>query len=284
MRMIRSGLLTSAVLTAAAGALMIPAAAQQPKPASAASIDVLGVRLGMTAAEAAKVARSANSSYQLTTGQPFRFDVLPNVGFNEIATLRAPQSPDGKVGQDGLDIRLTQPPNTPLVYHVARNKQFGEPERPTVANLIAGLREKYGREDVVNPSPTEPGVEWRMAFWIYDANGQHLPKAQAQQVVTGCSQMWETQYLQQLQVPANRNGFRAGNGTDCGNHIAVRVTLFPSNQFTGAPGLATQFNVMAVHMALYKDHLTKSLALLEQAEQQQLNQQQQKANQVKPKL
>lgn len=124
-----------------------PATAAAPKGFA---VDVVGVRLGMTRPQAAAAVHAANPGFQVNTEPAFHFDLLPSVAFSEITS--AQYSPgDGVHGQESLALRFTQPPNQALLWYVLRNKEYAEPERPTAANVIAALREKYGREGGSRP-------------------------------------------------------------------------------------------------------------------------------------
>lgn len=141
------------VVPSAPAAQQAGAPAPKAAPATAAApkgfaVDVVGVRLGMTRPQAA--VHAANPGFQVNTEPAFHFDLLPSVAFSEITS--AQYSPgDGVHGQESLALRFTQPPNQALLWYVLRNKEYAEPERPTAANVIAALREKYGREGGSRP-------------------------------------------------------------------------------------------------------------------------------------
>jgi hypothetical protein len=98
--------------------------------------------------------------------------------------LRAP-NPGGPSAVSGDDFTLfiTYAPNEAFLWGISRNMGFGrEDSRPTVENTLAGLRKKYG------PESTQQ-VNSRL-IWIYDAQGQQVMGAKADDIYSKCSQTW----------------------------------------------------------------------------------------------
>ncbi len=107
------------------------------------------------------------------------------------------------------------------------------------ANLIAALREKYGPEDGSATAPAvakASGFELRDAYWIYDANGQRLPKQRAAQLAMTCTQIWASSYLDRLKLPQNPT-FTNPNAANCFGNTVVLAYLTPTTPgVTGPPG------------------------------------------------
>ena len=276
----------SLLATALVAAFPPSSAAQQAQaPAAGHSVDIAGVRLGMSSQQAAAAVRTANPRFQISTNPAVRFDLLPNVAFNEVVYAR--HAGDAAHGQESIDLKFTQPPNQPLLWSIQRNKQYADAERPTAANLIAALREKYGTEDGSTMPPAvakASGVELRDAYWIFDAHGQRLPRQRASQLAATCTQIWESSYLDRLKLPRNP-AFTNPNAANCFENTAVTAYLTPTTPgVTGPPGLVLALVVKAVNMNLYRAHYEASEKFLSQAAEASGNSQQEKAKQVKPKL
>jgi len=278
-------LVTAFLPSSAAQQAKGPNTAPATAPAPGHPVDLVGIRLGMTAQQAAAAVRAANPGFQISNNPAFRFDLLPNVAFNEVVYAR--KTGDATHGQESIDLKFTQPPNQAMLWSIQRNKQYADQERPTVANLIAGLREKYGPEDGSMTPPAvakASGVELRDAYWIFDINGQKLPRQRAAQLAATCTAIWESSYLDRLKLPQNPK-FTNPNAANCWENTAVTAYFTPTTPgVTGPAGLTLELVVKAVNMNLYRAHYEASEKFLRQAEQSDINQQQQKAKQAKPAL
>jgi len=79
-----------------------------------------------------------------------------------------------------LDVSLTAPPSRQVVWHIVR---FTRRLHANHANVLATLREKYGKESFAglgNGTITTDDRNIGMLFWIYDEHGSRAPMPAAQ--------------------------------------------------------------------------------------------------------
>jgi len=147
--------------------LKLPEVAKMP--------DVVGVHLGMTLPQALQI---LHAQYPRDQFQEIPFDYIPDrkleYGFN---ILRP-----GAVGPDATEaiVSLTAPPSHQVVWHIVR---FTRRLHANHANVLATLREKYGKESFAglgNGTITTDERSIGMLFWIYDEQGKRGPMPAAQ--------------------------------------------------------------------------------------------------------
>jgi hypothetical protein len=147
--------------------LKLPEVAKMP--------DVVGVHLGMTVPQALQI---LHGQYPRDQFQEIPFDYIPDrkleYGFN---ILRP-----GAVGPDATEaiVSLTAPPSHQVVWHIVR---FTRRLHANHANVLASLREKYGKESFAglgNGTMTTDERNIGMLFWIYDEHGSRAPMPAAQ--------------------------------------------------------------------------------------------------------
>lgn len=144
------------------------------------SLDVVGIRLGMTTKEAAAALRADNPRLMLApTTQPlegFAQPLLLSIIGNEGATT----GPTGEVARaaENIELLFTTPPSPETVWAVKRVYSFATKERPDLQATIDALRKKYGPESIA-PSPDVRDQSKFMA-WVYDAQGKSMGPGGAQ--------------------------------------------------------------------------------------------------------
>ena len=136
--------------------------------------DVVGVRLGMSEQQALQILRGqyprerfqeipASGIFPTNLKADYGFNVLPT---NEIAT--------------DVVVSLTAPPSRQVVWHLVR---FTRRLHANHANVLATLREKYGKESFAgqaNGSKTTDDRNIGTLFWIFDEQGNRAPMPSAQ--------------------------------------------------------------------------------------------------------
>src|SRR6266446_9600220 len=144
--------------------LKLPEVAKMP--------DVVGVHLGMTLPQALQI---LHGQYPLDQFQEIPYDYIPDrkleYGFNVL--------PTGEIATDVV-VSLTAPPSRQVVWHIVR---FTRRLHANHANVLATLREKYGKESFAasaNGSKTTDERNIGMLFWIYDEQGKREPMPAAQ--------------------------------------------------------------------------------------------------------
>jgi hypothetical protein len=212
---------------------------------------------------------------------PFRFDLLPNVGFVDLMNLRT-----NEASQEAVDLFLTMPPNQEFIWYVSRSINYDGDARPTAANVLTSLRQKYGQEDGSMMAPQVAksyGVESIDAYWVFDANGKKVAPPQAKGYAANCTQGFENSDLTPLKLPPNPNQW-VRNNINCGEVTMVFANWQPTMPMNGPPGLVLRLQVRAYNSLLHRSAFEASQALMQQAEGKQADKEKQKANQVKPAL
>ena len=151
--------------------------------AKAGFLDVVGIKLGMPAKEAVDALKAHNAGFKPTPNTLYEYEALPGVVMTPELVASNPAGPTASAG-DYFNLFMTYAPNEAFLWGIVRNLGFGrEDSRPTVENTLAGLRKKYGPE-----STRQPGGE--RLIWIYDAQGQQVMGAKADDIYSKCSQTW----------------------------------------------------------------------------------------------
>jgi hypothetical protein len=150
--------------------------------AKAGFLDVVGIKLGMPAKEAVDALQAHNAGFKPTPLTLYEYVALPGVVMTPVLRAPNPGGPNAVSGDD-FTLFVTYAPNEAFLWGISRNMGFGrEDSRPTVENTLAGLRKKYG------PESTQQ-VNSRL-IWIYDAQGQQVMGAKADDIYSKCSQTW----------------------------------------------------------------------------------------------
>lgn len=137
------------------------AAAMKTMAAQAGSVDIVGIRLGMTPKQAIAAIKAHNPALtvyavnmRLTHPGARNFVEVPHY---IVATDSPPGTQRKMVGMEAIILEFTTPPNSPVVAMASRYTNFA----PALAsNLVEGLDKKYG--------PEYPRVGERS--WLYDSS------------------------------------------------------------------------------------------------------------------
>jgi hypothetical protein len=135
--------------------------------------DVLGIKLGMPAKEAAAILKARGLQFKPET---LKYDVLPDpliygvYAINEVLVRKSGVQP----GAEKIYLTLTMPPNPQVVTKVNRFILFTKDTAPSQQTLIADLEKKYGPISHANAATTlaAPGVQ--DLYWVDDAQGNRL--------------------------------------------------------------------------------------------------------------
>lgn len=169
--------------------------------AKAGFLDVVGIKLGMPAKEAVDALKAYNAGFKPTPNTLYEYEALPGVVMTPELVAPNPAGPTASDG-DYFNLFITYAPNETFLWGIVRNLGFGrEDSRPTVENTLTGLRKKYGPE-----STRQPGGE--RLIWIYNAQGQQVMGAKANDIYSKCSQTWAV----------NSGGESGGGNRPTANH------------------------------------------------------------------
>ena len=135
--------------------------------------DVLGIKLGMPAKEAAAILKTRGFQFKPET---LKYDVLPDAliygvyAINEVLVRKSGVQP----GAEKIYVALTMPPNPQVVTKVNRFILFTKETAPTQQGLIGDLEKKYGPVSYAAPltNLSAPGVQ--DLYWVDDAQGNRL--------------------------------------------------------------------------------------------------------------
>ena len=168
--------------------------------AKAGFLDLLGIKLGMPVKEAVDALKAHNAGFKPAPNILYEYEALPGVVMTPELVAPNPAGPTASAG-DYFNLFITYAPNEAFLWGIVRNLGFGrEDSRPTVENTLAGLRKKYGPESTRQ-------VTSRL-IWIYDAQGQQVMGAKADDIYSKCSQTWAV----------NSGGESGGGNRPTANH------------------------------------------------------------------
>ncbi len=154
-------------------------AATAPAGAAAVSLDVVGIKPGMTIKEAMLALKADNPRLTIVPSvqhhEGFAEPLMPEVMGSEKATAGR----DSILrGAEDVEILFTMLPKQEAVWGVKRNYSFATAERPSLQNTLEALHKKYGPESLP-PDPDPRGITKAIA-WVYDSQGRPLGSRGAQ--------------------------------------------------------------------------------------------------------
>lgn len=156
-------------------ALFIPidglVVAQASPEQAAVNLDIVGIKLGMSTADALRTLKADNPRLKLTPSA-FKYQDLPNpLTFTVDGTDIAPTA-NAAVEQasERIQILLTTAPSQEVVWGVLRNYTFPMAQRPSMQTTVDALRKKYEPESV----PAGPPNTSQRMVWVYDAQGNPM--------------------------------------------------------------------------------------------------------------
>ena len=159
--------------------------AARAQSAGGISLDVVGIKLGMTVKDAMLALKADNPRMTLAPStlelEGFTGPLLFSVAATEAPTP-GPNSLPLRAGEN-VDILFTVPPNQEVVWAVRRVYFFPGAERPSLQNTLDALHRKYGPETV--PADPDPRNNTKGIVWVYDGQGKPMGPA-GQQIYKTC--------------------------------------------------------------------------------------------------
>ncbi len=132
------------------------------------SMDVIGLRLGMTAGEA----KEALQTYDTTMRIQELYSQLPPVPnsryLHQILAISS-------VGEQVV-IEFAPPPREPVIVRLMRTTKYARGARPTLVKTLQALRQKYG-----TPTMENNKTRLHMSSWLHDRTGNKLTSASVAQ-------------------------------------------------------------------------------------------------------
>jgi len=248
--------------------------------ADAAPPDVVGVRPGMGLDEALATVKRHNPNLGVYP-RPAMAGLVAGVGFSDgVNTRTNNQSED-------IELSATMAPSAPVVWGIRRSVTYQPEGRPSVTNVIAALRQKYGREDgsLQHPASVQAaGVELLDAYWVFDNAGKRLPPQTARSYVESCRGVHSPAQDSQALTQATRSTYMAPAGFRCDRGTMILASWQPTYPGTGTPGLVMNMSIVLANGTLHGKGFAASVALVEGTARDQQNREKQAADAVKPVL
>lgn len=159
--------------------------AARAQSAGGISLDVVGIKLGMTVKDAMLALKADNPRMTLAPAtlefEAFTEPLLFSVAGTEAPTP-GPNSLPSRAGEN-VEILFTVPPNQEVVWAVRRTYFFAGAERPSLQNTLDALHRKYGPETM--PADPDPRNPTKGIIWVYDGQGKPMGPA-GQQIYKTC--------------------------------------------------------------------------------------------------
>jgi hypothetical protein len=226
---------------------------------------MVGIKLGMDGKQAMELMKAANPALKIE---------LQKVDVNwECATTRVCNSSGVKKqwvsvvkgetpyteakGGEMIEAYLTLPPNHQVVYYLSRSLRFPNQATPTVENVLAGLKKKYG-------SPTYDYVKMIAApklKWIFDSQGQLLDETHATKLLVGACEAGTS--MPAFQAPGA--GYRGKIPVSMGQceSAGVAIVMAEVGATTTGGNMAGVVNVRMVNVPLLSSGVNATNAALD---------------------
>src|SRR5262249_29211577 len=150
---------------------------------AAKTISIADVSLGMSPEEALAALKAVNPNFKINVLRlDANWDCTAMITQNCMADPKKhwltgldAQTPPREASEQ-FQVQFTSPPSKPFIYNMYRHVEFSKQTMPTVQNVMAGLRKKYGPESV---HPIDSG---EFLIWIIDEQGHALEGQEAKRV------------------------------------------------------------------------------------------------------
>jgi hypothetical protein len=164
--------------------------------AKAGFIDVVGVKLGAPLKEALDTLKAHNPNLTMDPMTMPPYEALPGVVMTPLLSSKKNTVVASGQEKETVGLLVTTAPNEPFVWGVMRELWYEKEDgRPTIKTIVEGLRQKYGQESK---------NEGHRLIWLYDAQGQQMPRAKVDEIMSKCSQLWA------VGLAVTGNGLHAG--------------------------------------------------------------------------
>jgi hypothetical protein len=136
--------------------------------------EVVGLYSGMYVGDAYNLLKSYPTNVSQTVGMEQQR--IHGLNGDNPLVLKVYIPGDQQESRDQIDAAITAPPNEQVIWYVHRAVSFEDGKRPSVAAVVAGLRQKYGPEmpDALSRGASGVGLDW-----VFDRQGRRLPDSVA---------------------------------------------------------------------------------------------------------
>lgn len=271
----------TAVASCACAALIIFLGGIVPAMAGDGRPDVVGITPGMSVDEALAIVKRHNP--RLVVYPRPGTNLLPDVQFSEGVSARTDDQ------KEVIELSVAMAPSPATVWGILRSVTYPADARPTVANVIQALRQKYGKEDGTLQHPASAraaGVELLDAFWVFDDAGKRVPAAAARSYVDSCRTINSPPGRDTLALTqTNRATWMTPADARCDRWTIVHAQWQPTPPGgSTTPGLVMNMSTQVASGALHGKSYAATLALIEGAARDRQKREVQAADQVKPVL
>ena len=252
--------------------------------AAAGYVDIVGIKLGMPAQQALDLIKADNPAFN-TQLQKRDVDLqyattrVHSTGPKKqwVFAIESTTALNDPGGGESIEADLTLPPTTQVVDYVSRSVTFPKNATPTVDNVIAGLKKKYGAPTLLQP------IGSPQLRWIFDSQGQLLTEAQT--VKLGAASCEPVTATPTIDPPAT--GYRGKQSVTTGQCEKAGVTVVKAeiNPTTTGGSMAGTLTVSMTSIPLLRDGINTTNAALDDLLKKSEEKQRQEANKVAtPKL
>lgn len=214
---------------AAAAALCLATGVAAAQSLVLGQADVVGVKLGMTPADALAKLKAYDPPLEIKTQQ-----LAPQAGVAPYAhAYQATWQSSTDQGQERISVGITMPPDAQRVWAVQRSVNFADGKQPERDQLLAALRKKYGPEMYLRKDQSYPVLQW-----AHDAEGRPLPETVIRQCGGWFSDLRIGSYDQMYRPPGG--GATSRQLIPCYTADYVSIALLPSSRNPGLVGQMSQ--------------------------------------------
>jgi len=161
-----------------AKALLSSTTARVPAGTGLASdVDVIGLRLGMTAQEAKTVLQKYDATLRLDE----KYKQLPKLANSRYLHRVSATANNG----EQIYMEFASPPLASTIIKVVRTTKYGEGAQPTLARTLQALKQKYGEPSMDKNN----NAMMRQLIWLHDQKGNKMatPSAELERRCTASS-------------------------------------------------------------------------------------------------
>jgi hypothetical protein len=238
--------------------------------ASAGFLDVVGIKLGTGAKQAMELMKAANPAFKIDLVKiDLDWDYLTKriIGSSGpkkqwVYAIKGEVAVTGARGGEMIVVALTLPPSPQVAFYLGRWVEFPTQATPTIDNVLAGLRKKYG------PPSYEQLIGIPQLRWIFDSQGQLIERSRKENglpIVNCQGLLGDKGGLPVWDLSPPASGFRGktrvtGLGPQCESFVIVEAKVSPT---TTGGNMAAQVGVSATHFPLYSSGVNTTNAALD---------------------
>jgi hypothetical protein len=236
--------------------------------------DILGMRIGMPAAEVERAYKAQRPGAVIKT-RATRYDPVP-----ELTLTYGLWTYEGESAREGMQFKITTPPEKPAVWAMLRGTGFPKGAQPTVAKVIDSLTEKYGP-----PNQRVQRSQITEFYWLFDAAGTPMPVRDVLATIEPCAALGlkiEGIFHADGQTELQINPSVRLPKVNCPDVVVVKAHV--EELGSQGPGLANTLSVEMADFGLAQRAHAATRAMLKQTEEARERARLERGQQIKPKL